>query len=941
MTLPVNYTPYISGIGISPHDLIINFQHDARNYVYGYSEIPIVVDEDEEWNFPMKCYNDIVVKKGATLILSCRLEMVPQAKIIVEEGGTLIVDGATITSARCGGPDKEGLWRGIEVWGDINYSQTAIDADGNLRQGKIVVKNNALIEHAYVAIQANKSGSWVSGGGIILVDEAQIKNCWKGIHFSQYPNFVNISKITRTDFEINDEWKLPTKPIDFIQGWKFRGVEVSLCNFVNNHPVHPMNGIYVENAHIYVRGFKPNSVDVCDDTHESWKPNRFVNLRKGIEGVWLGGDAGAGIGFTPVVVKNVFVNCHRAIINKRMPNFTADANKIFIGHPSENYLIGIGIHQIGGVNYNIRENCIVQENENIEHICVGILVDNSGGDNNQIYKNHSHNVELAFLAQNRNKTNSTGQSHSGLQFLCNQNFGEQTYDFAVTAWRPNDPLVGIRYLQGGNGLANQSLFEVVDAGNTYTHTCDYVEADYHNGVVSPFIYYHYSPAIKIPECYTEENISLQLITQTPNQCPAKFKPVLPNGEALPWPYDFVSPWPTEDPLPWPDDIRHRGLRQIEEIEADFVVANTQFLAMAIVYNAVIDNGDPQSLLQYIYPTANVSAMDVRLALLDVSPNISKETIYALVEENTLLSNQDLLEIIAANPDLAHDEELLRMLQDKTNPMDEWMINFLRNMGTYTTDRTVLEWQFTGAVFRRQSLAWEMAMALAQQPNIDKPVYYSWLDAIGTTRALYQKAEDMASSGNYTGAQNVMQNIDVSRLDRWETDEYYAMQYWFTLLENLHNTNRNLKSLDSTELMALTVFASNYDLYGLAGVYAKNILNLYEPDSHFFDVVLPEQNRSHNRGESRVLKPLPNSAVITLFAYPNPTQQQATIFLNQKVEKGSIRVYNLQGNEVLQTNLQSTLYCVLDFESLPNGVYFVVLTDENNTKLAETKITVSK
>jgi hypothetical protein len=71
-----------------------------------------------------------------------------------------------------------------------------------------------------------------------------------------------------------------------------------------------------------------------------------------------------------------------------------------------------------------------------------------------------------------------------------------------------------------------------------------------------------------------------------------------------------------------------------------------------------------------------------------------------------------------------------------------------------------------------------------------------------------------------------------------------------------------------------------------------------------------------------------------------TQQQTTIFLNQKVEKGSIRVYNLQGNEVLQTNLQSTLYCVLDFESLHNGVYFVVLTDENNTKLAETKITVS-
>jgi hypothetical protein len=86
----------------------------ARKYVQGspYTTTPITITSNETWDFNTRIYQDIVVKAGATLTVKCFIDFSSQSKLIVEKGGTLVLDGCTLT---CGQPGR--MWRGIEVHG--------------------------------------------------------------------------------------------------------------------------------------------------------------------------------------------------------------------------------------------------------------------------------------------------------------------------------------------------------------------------------------------------------------------------------------------------------------------------------------------------------------------------------------------------------------------------------------------------------------------------------------------------------------------------------------------------------------------------------------------------------------------------------------------------------------------------------------------------------
>lgn len=156
-----------------------------RHYAYGYSGVSHKITGAETWDFVFKSYNDIVVKSGASLTLKCRLEMVPQAKIIVEQGGKLILDGGTITSARNAGPAHEGLWQGIEIRKaklNRNADSTALSM-----QGIIELKNEAVIENANIAIKLHKKLAKLDPSGWVWMSNASIRNCKQGILFSTDP----------------------------------------------------------------------------------------------------------------------------------------------------------------------------------------------------------------------------------------------------------------------------------------------------------------------------------------------------------------------------------------------------------------------------------------------------------------------------------------------------------------------------------------------------------------------------------------------------------------------------------------------------------------------------------------------------------------------------------------------------------------------------------
>ncbi len=903
--------------------------NSTRHFAYGYSPIPHEISGNETWDFTYKSYKDIVVKEGATLTLKCRLEMVPEASIIVERGGLLIVDGATITSARCGGIEHEGLWKGIQVWGDKNKAQYQLTPQGFHCQGRIEVRNEAIIENAEVAIQANRPDYWNYGGGIVKILGATIRNCWKGVHFTSYPNWPSSSYIKYSTFETTKELINGDVPQTFIEGWEFKGVKVYACTFRNTNPnVSTYNdlgkGIYLESAKSEIAGLTTAVLsDFCDETNPDWQPNIFENLYKGVHLLNFGGMQTNGL-FTSTITRNYFKNCIYGIECDGMPAVTINQNKVLLGGNSVYYDRNEGILHHSNTGFIISENCINQIGNNANYTG-GIVISDVGGGDNQVYRNKSYDCDHAYVSNGKNRSASANPNllYSGLQFLCNQNYGSQLFNISVESdvSDASNPMNGIRQYQGGFGNSSNPF----SAGNLLTNGCINTEGDIYNNTINDLYYYHSNLALEAPVCTSS---TVYPIIAAYNACATV---ILPQNAG---------------------SILSKNQKNI--LVADFAIKNSQYLAVSIIYNNTIDNGNTQSLLQMISTSMPTNAVELRNVLLNNSPNLSNAVIQDLISENTILQNSDLLSIIAANPDIAHNEEFLRMLREKTNPMDEWMIEFLREAGTYQTNRTLLEQTFVQKQSEKDAIAWKMVRHLLNDTVSDTLFHaelHQWLNIIGSPKAKYMIVEDYASMGNFNAALQMLNNMDVRFLDRYEVSELQGMKSWITLQGHLFAEGRNIYELTSTELNSIKPLAENQRVYGLAGTFAANVLNHYEPESYKLITIYPDinnrsmsDNNDTNQKKRRTIKKLSLSKLnITLPSsisiYPNPANNIVTVNLNNTSSIIKICLYSIKGDLILTKQLLGEKSFTLNVADIESGTYNIEFTDNKGNIIKSEKLIV--
>lgn len=102
-------------MGIAHRAMVLENQfnkgYNMRDFVTGYGYWALNVTTDTHWDLSMKLYQDVVVKSGATLRITNTIQMVPQAKIVIEKGATLILDGGTITNEKY----YNKKWKGIKI----------------------------------------------------------------------------------------------------------------------------------------------------------------------------------------------------------------------------------------------------------------------------------------------------------------------------------------------------------------------------------------------------------------------------------------------------------------------------------------------------------------------------------------------------------------------------------------------------------------------------------------------------------------------------------------------------------------------------------------------------------------------------------------------------------------------------------------------------------
>lgn len=105
----------------------------VKENIYNAGQLEIY--QNETWNFDIRMYSDIVIKKDAVLNLKGQILMTEQAEIIVKRGATLIVDGGIITSSGQ-------TWQGIKIEGGKNRMKCLFG-----KKGEVVFKNGGEVKN--------------------------------------------------------------------------------------------------------------------------------------------------------------------------------------------------------------------------------------------------------------------------------------------------------------------------------------------------------------------------------------------------------------------------------------------------------------------------------------------------------------------------------------------------------------------------------------------------------------------------------------------------------------------------------------------------------------------------------------------------------------------------------------------------------------------------
>ncbi|MDT8413517.1 MAG: T9SS type A sorting domain-containing protein, partial [Vicingaceae bacterium] len=359
-------------------------------------------------------------------INNMRFEFDVNARLIVENGARLTINGTTLTVYNdCGGDNL--MWLGVEVWGiGTGTFQPAVS-------GRFIAQNSSIIEHAIEGAVNFKHATSANNGGIIQANTGTtFRNNYRDVVFNPFQSVFGSSQLNDqsyfsdvtfiTDASLNN----PSLNNSIIHATlnEVTGITFSGCDFENTDvsgTVYPYTGrgqgIVSYTSKFTVQARCANMTIPCSVFDES----NFTNLTDGI------------VALNTIRTKVAFINKTNFNNNfKSIFIFNMDAAKITendfdIGasvSPS-NFSYGLYLWNCSG--YTVENNNFTSSYGGY----VGVYVNNSGTAANEIYRNDFSNLVVGSQAANTNGDN-IGNG-VGLEFRCNNYESIVDYDILISS----------------------------------------------------------------------------------------------------------------------------------------------------------------------------------------------------------------------------------------------------------------------------------------------------------------------------------------------------------------------------------------------------------------------------------------------------------------------------------------------------------------------------
>lgn len=846
---------YLSPLQIAKMHRAISVKSINRYSADVYQATPLLITHDQYWDFEMRLYRDIVVQSGATLTIACKVEMPHLGKIIVQQGGRLIVDGGLITTADF----SEDFWAGIEVWGDNAHNQSGYPIP--TYQGMLVLKNGAIIEHAR-NITMQQPGVYGTFAGVIQVQGtatqvgATFLNCRRSSEFLSYQNTTpggqptaNRSYFNYCDFIVDDNYRGVDDFDTHVSMWAVDGIKFRGCHFKNlQTTITESNklgrGITSIDAQYTVSG-------ACSSIQSYGVPcppqnltrSTFEGLDHGIQASVSSTDRAFSVtdcDFTDNVI-GIYSNSVNSF-HVFKSNFTGGGRDVepVLGTPDYNIVNAGGHHGIfstGGHGFRIEGNHFTRT-AGAANDFTGVRINFSGEYNSQVYGNEALNTNFGFVGEGICMASGPEAAYIGLQFLCDTSSnpgGQDIFDRKMGSTH-NDH--GIRTHQGSSSTP---------AGNLFTQEAVPLnESDFKNNTdyVLNYWYNDGSDLAAKPLDYTTGWVGITYTTHT-NGCPSHLDGRVP---------------------------QHYTVAQMNEVRAEFTAAKTAYINTAYTYNALLDGGNTDALVSEVQETWPDDAWQLHDALMAKAPYLSTEVMRSVVEKN-IMPQAMLLEVLLANPDGTKKEGFIKWLQyDSPYPLPQYMIDLIVGSWDQKTFRTQLESDM-GQHHADMSFAADELIGEWKNDTLGirtDSILARW-QQVPSLGARYSEALTRLERGEYGPAKNLMLGLDtLYKLSDDQTKERDDAVAYISLLTSFQGAGHDLMHLNSTELASLrNIAAAGCERPAL---WAQNILCFGYGECYALCT---------GEGATQKMLQLPKPAAPTatpspLTIYPNPASSYVTL-----------------------------------------------------------------
>jgi parallel beta-helix repeat protein len=864
------------------------------------------------------------------IISNTTLYLSEQTDILIQEGASVIFNNSILTSC--------GTWNGINVESNSDSPTTAgrlsFDPNGN---------SVSTIEFARIAIESfdsrlNANSTAVSNlqAGYITCNKTVFRNNAVSVSLrnAKMQIYTPAAGFTRCTFTVNDEMKEHfidnigdyNSFLYHVQSNRMLGYNFKGCSFKNEmtadtHFGQWKNrgiGIYSHSSRFNID--KATTTQVGIEFLGSFEGlDRGISTGKGISNLRISNQTfkknHIGIFLSGAAYCRVYNNTFRI---GEATGLTELDNQLTYGTFPGNSL---GIENNNGLSY---EGLVIQKGDfheiaentfngyrsteggvSDDYARIGVRIRATNTEEMVVRKNSFSRLSFANLA---NGDNAGGTSTSGLRFICNTN-SQNTQDFTNTDFLgvQNSAAIGNIQAEPPGTWSSQPLGTTWPAGNTFSADNPSTATHFRNEGVGLQSYWHANIANQTPTDFI--GVGTLISQPISHACPSIY-----GSTHVITSHAIIS-----------SQIAEGNIARLEAEEYRYL------------YLLLVDDGDTEALQFFVENTWGAQVWNTREELLTISPFVSEDVLYILLDETMTYPHAMAFDIIAANPELLRNPKLINYLSDKNDPMPEYMIELLILYNQQSTERSDIE-QTLGEK-RTQHIS-KVSEALWGMMDYDDYTYENedFRNVLSEMKVLNSEffvINELLDEGNIIAAINRLDSIPVLiPLGKEEKYEYTQFVEWINWRKEIMLAGKDLGTLSSSDLQNLQSTADAFDSF--ASSLAISILNEVKEESVFTP---PAMGKSAPQYKSKTFSPanFANSN-ISLVIYPNPANYLVQIELNQKIgiyDNYKLDVIDLLGQVIFSVKSTDGINkWLLDTTLWSGGIYTIKVSSSNGIEISE-------